>query len=105
MYVTIMKMSLKYLIINNNKNKNKKNSNNSNNSSNNRDYVKKKLGKGQTNMNSTNKKLTLDAQNFGYLNILIKIVKFQKDRRWSKTLNILTYKTLGITKMAIRPPI
>jgi hypothetical protein len=30
-------------------------------------------------MKSTNKKLTLDAQNFGYLNILIKIVKIQKD--------------------------
>jgi hypothetical protein len=29
-------------------------------------------------MKSTNKK-TLDAQNFGYLNILIKIVKIQKD--------------------------
>jgi hypothetical protein len=42
---------------------------------------KKKLVKGQTNMKSTNKKLTLDAQNFGYLNILIKIVKIQKDHR------------------------
>ena len=45
------------------------NKKNSNNSSNNRGYVKKKLFKGQTNMKSTNKKPTFDAQNFGYVNI------------------------------------
>ena len=31
--------------------------------------MQKKISQGQTNMKSTNKKLTLDAQNFGYLNI------------------------------------
>ena len=56
-------------------------------------------------MKSTYKKLTIHLQNFGYPNISRKKQQLRNTVYDQKTLDMLTYQTLGIAKPTIRLPI